>query len=105
MRPAAAVWPDESPSAAQNPGQFEPERGSELLDFLLGTVDEIGPALCVLALRESVPDGPDAPADAVARLDDGDRGASGQVARRREPGGPRPRPAPIRRSGPTRHRS
>ena len=85
-RPAMFVRAHEAPAAAEDAGQLEAELRRELLDFPLRSVDEIGAALGVLAVLETVPNRPGTAADAIAGFDDGDGGAEGlQVTSGSEP--------------------
>ena len=70
-RPVAIV-PDVGEAPAENPGQLQLVFGDEAADFLVPVVDQVAAGFGVLAVGKAVADGPDAAADAVARVEDGD---------------------------------
>ena len=85
-RLAGRVGPDVAEAAAQDARQLQPELLAEVADLVLRFVDQVAAGFGVLAFGEAVADGPDAAADAVARVDHGDVGAERQRDRARRRG-------------------
>jgi beta-lactamase class A len=81
------VGPVEPEAAAKDPRRLQTERLREIVDVLLLAFNQIRARFGVLARRESAPQRPHASADAFARLQEDDRGASRfECARRGETG-------------------
>ena len=77
-----AVLTHVAETAAQDARQLQPDVVGEAADLLLRLVDQIAARFGVLLFGEPVANRPDASADAVARVDDGDRcAARGEIAR------------------------
>ena len=84
-RPAGAVQADVAKASPENARERQPKLFRELTDLELRLVDHVAAGFGVLAVGEAVADGPDAPADAIARVDDRDVRAQDEIARRDEP--------------------
>src|SRR4029450_6280118 len=84
---AARIWPVVAKPAPMDRRGLQPEQLRQRDRRCLFGLDEIAARLRVLAVLETGAPGPDAPADAIARLDDSDVGAAGlESVRGREPG-------------------
>ena len=81
LRLPGAVGPHVAEAAAEDPRELQPELLGELADLRLVLVDQVAAGLGVLAVGEAVAQRPDAAADAVARVDDGDRAPSATRSR------------------------
>src|SRR6185295_4118412 len=89
LRPTGGVGPHVAEATAQDARQLQPQLAGQRANLRLLVVDEIAAGLAVLPVGEAVANRPDAAADAVARVDDGDAGAEGdEIARRRQAGKP-----------------
>ena len=86
LRLAGSIGADVPEAAAQDACELQPQVGGELADFVLLLVDHVAAGFGVLPLGKAVADRPHAPANAIARVHDGDLGAQrGEIARGREP--------------------
>ena len=75
--PPARVGSVEAKPVAQDAHRLQAQLSREREDVLLLLLDEVGARLGMLPRREPVAQRPHPPADAIARLDDGDGRAAG----------------------------